>query len=637
MVVSATVFAQTPAFLSEYVGTTSPTYVRASTGWTFQSNESTSPAFFVVATNGSHTLVFNLWSPLASLVTGAAVGIDVTLGDGPTCGAGDSPPDARVRDVAFGPTGAVSRLDLSYAIACGGQTAGYIFGDVTLNETATTALQSEPRELFLPPTGVQSVNRAYPVQLTSGTARTQAVAAVRVRGADAAYFTVSGDTCSGHTVTSTSPCVVGVTYRPHAGEDTAQLVALDAAGRVLSSTPLDAALLPGTSYWTSIVPGYLMRTFQGSTTGIEVGMSGPGRPGQPTTGPSEIQVALGSNTNDELELLTDGPIVPGVYTVGRNAQMYASLGLDGRDFGPYTGVVRITAANFARTDRGLDPMFDLDLTFALTGAGAPGQTFYGAIGYNTSTQLRAPNYVRPQRLADFNADFRTDVAVFRPATGAWYIDGAPTSAYGRRGDVPVPGDYLAPDQSSKAVYRPSSGTWYIQGQPPVTYGRPGDVPVPGDYNGDGITDIAVYRPSTGQWWIHGRGPTTWGTAGDKPVSGDFDGNGRTDIAVYRPSTGQWWIQGRSPIIYGIPGDQPVGEDYNGDGATDIAVYRASTGQWWIRGRGPIHYGQPGDIPAPGDYSGTGLSDIALFRPSTGAWYIDGLPKITYGQLGDIPV
>ena len=68
--------------------------------------------------------------------------------------------------------------------------------------------------------------------------------------------------------------------------------------------------------------------------------------------------------------------------------------------------------------------------------------------------------------------------------------------WGQSGDVPVLGDYDGNGTTDIAVYRPSDGAWYVKDQPPVVQwgGQAGDVPVPGDYDGNGDTDIAVYRP-----------------------------------------------------------------------------------------------------------------------------------------------
>ena len=73
--------------------------------------------------------------------------------------------------------------------------------------------------------------------------------------------------------------------------------------------------------------------------------------------------------------------------------------------------------------------------------------------------------------------------------------------FGTNGDIPVPGDYNGDGKTDIAIFRPSTGTWYVNGQPQVNWGTSGDIPVPGDYNGDGKTDIAVFRPSTGTWYV----------------------------------------------------------------------------------------------------------------------------------------
>jgi hypothetical protein len=70
----------------------------------------------------------------------------------------------------------------------------------------------------------------------------------------------------------------------------------------------------------------------------------------------------------------------------------------------------------------------------------------------------------------------------------------------------VAGAVIEAGKTDIAVYRPSTGMWFILNSASFTgriqqWGVLGDIPVAGDYDGDGKTDIAVYRPSTGVWFI----------------------------------------------------------------------------------------------------------------------------------------
>jgi hypothetical protein len=238
---------------------------------------------------------------------------------------------------------------------------------------------------------------------------------------------------------------------------------------------------------------------------------------------------------------------------------------------------------------------------------------------------------------DFDGNGSSDVSVWRPTNGRWYIRGIGSYVWGAAGDIPANGDYDGDGTTDIAVWRPSNGRWYLRGIGGATWGTAGDIPVPGDYNGDGSTDIAVWRPSNGRWYIMGVGSYIWGTAGDIPVPGDYNKDGKTEIAVWRPSNGRWYIKGSAGSIWGASGDFPVPADYDGDGTTDIAVWRPSNGRWYIKGLAGSIWGTVGDIPVPGDYNGGGATDIAVWRPSNGRWYIKGIAGYLWGTAGDIPV
>jgi len=270
-------------------------------------------------------------------------------------------------------------------------------------------------------------------------------------------------------------------------------------------------------------------------------------------------------------------------------------------------------------------------------------------------------------VADFDADSKTDISVYRPSNGLWVVlkSGSSQEAvqqWGIAGDTQVAGDYDGDGKADYAVYRPSNGLWVVlnsgTSQPTIQqWGTSGDTAVPGDYNGDGKTDFAVYRPSNGLWIVlnSGSGTTTiqqWGVAGDIPVPGDYNGDGKTDFAVYRPSNGLWIILNSgtgTPTIqqWGTSGDIPVPGDYNGDGKTDIAVYRPSNGLWIVLNSGTgiptiQQWGANGDTAVPGDYNGDGKTDMAVYRPTNGLWII--LPSGTstpviqqWGIPDDVPV
>jgi hypothetical protein len=260
--------------------------------------------------------------------------------------------------------------------------------------------------------------------------------------------------------------------------------------------------------------------------------------------------------------------------------------------------------------------------------------------------------------ADFDGDGKTDLSVFRPSEGNWYLNrttaGFTVANWGLSSDLTTPGDFDGDGKTDVAVFRPSTGTWYALQSSTNTaailnFGSNGDVPQTGDYDGDGKADFAVFRPSTNVWYIQNSGGGTtinsFGASGDVPVRGDYNGDNKTDIAIFRPSTNQWWIAnsggGISVTTFGLAGDKLVPADYDGDNKDDIAVYRSGT--WFVlrSTNGAVDivsFGLASDVPVPGDYDGDGKDDQAIYR--NGTWWLNrstaGVTSGAFGVTTDIP-
>lgn len=298
---------------------------------------------------------------------------------------------------------------------------------------------------------------------------------------------------------------------------------------------------------------------------------------------------------------------------------------------------------------------------------APHNETWGGVTFNIDGNIAdgpvAGLAIPKNRTADFDGDLKSDISVFRPDTGVWYIQKSNGSGYiilqfGIGTDIMTPGDYDGDGKTDQAVFRPSDGTWHLLTKAGFytarAFGTSGDIPAPADFNGDGKTELAVFRPSTGVWYIansDSMGTYTiaqFGLDGDKPVVGDYDGDGKADIAVWRPSTGVWYASrssdgGLTAAAFGIATDRPTQGDYDGDGKTDFAVLR--DGVWYLlqstNGFNQFNFGLAGDLPVTGDFDGDGKDDAAVFRPSNGVWYLlqssAGFFAAQFGVNGDRPV
>lgn len=316
----------------------------------------------------------------------------------------------------------------------------------------------------------------------------------------------------------------------------------------------------------------------------------------------------------------------------------------------------------------------LDNTF---GAGGKIVTDYGRLGENAYSVILEPNgniiiggainknglrefaLIRYLNLTpsvlDFDGDGKSDVSVYRPSAGAWYLNqssaGFSAVNFGIASDILTPADYDGDGKTDVAVFR--DGNWYLlrsqAGFTAVSFGQAGDIPVPADYNGDGKAEVAVYR--SGNWYIlnlvNGEfSAVSFGASSDKPVTGDFDGDGKVDQAVFRGSEGYWYLntssQGVKAVSFGIVTDKLVAADYDGDGKTDIAVLR--DGNWYRLNSSnnqfvAVQFGISTDLAVPADYDGDGKADVAVFR--NGNWYIlqstNGFTATAFGLGSDQPL
>ncbi len=267
---------------------------------------------------------------------------------------------------------------------------------------------------------------------------------------------------------------------------------------------------------------------------------------------------------------------------------------------------------------------------------------------------------------DHDGDGQSDISVYRPSDpvlgdGVWFVLSSALNStlryqWGFAGDVPVQGNYSQAAGmgigTDLAVFRPSDGTWYIRAFSAnlsfpnlfgaFQWGLPGDTPVPCDFDGDGRDELALYRAADGNWYTrNSQGATAYdnftiqqwgGLSGDVPFPADFDNDGECDFTIYRD--GNWFVipssesNASATIPWGAAGDIPVPGQYDADNITDFAVFRPSSALWIIRRSTlagltfrVIQWGLPTDTPVSSDFTGDGKTDIAVFRPSLGLWFV----------------
>lgn len=553
---------------------------------------------------------------------------------------------------------------------------------------------------------------SIPVTNTTGATITNVMANVN-GGTNVNY----GDMTDGQTLTMDIP------YTPGAGEacggfHTVQVNVLSDAG---AQAPVDRTFRLGAPV------GGPATTFE-NTTPLDLPSGQPGT----TSGPSDpypstiavsglsgnkvIQLEL-TNLNHtwlgDLDMLLEAPdgstmvvMSDAFSSSNRTGTVVTTLTLrdDAADFMPGAGVPPPTGTFKPTQDGGTTDTFDAPAPagpFGQPGPDGPGDTFMSVFGTDGSAMngdwtlwidddaggdpgtldggwkitFESDEFacsLAPQApWGDFDGDGRTDVSVFRPSEGNWYIngstDGFSVTNWGLAGDVLVPGDYDGDGKADTAIFRPSadentpdffvlnSNGFVVSG---ASWGLPSDIPVPGDYDGDGNHDFAVWRPSDTTFYIvnSADGSNTFeqfGSAGDVPMAMDHDGDGKDNLAVFRSSDTTWYI-GRSTgtpstnfdsFPFGLATDMIVPADYDGDGKEDVAVFRPSDGFWHVLNSSDgqvvsTQFGASGDIPVPGDYDGDGSYDQAVYRGS-GDWFMNqstnGFAATNFGLASDMPI
>jgi subtilisin family serine protease len=277
----------------------------------------------------------------------------------------------------------------------------------------------------------------------------------------------------------------------------------------------------------------------------------------------------------------------------------------------------------------------------------------------------------PKRPFDFDGDGKTDISAIENVGGQmiWHnlnsSNGYTATNFGLfADDIPLSADFDFDFKADIAVWRNSNGDFYYLNSSDGTFhgvhfGAPGDNPeVTQDFDADGKSDPAVARKENGQlvWYILGSSigfrAYQFGLQNDLPLRGEYDGDNRADLAVYRPSSNTFFILkstngGVIANTFGISAtDTPVTGDFDGDGATDIAVWRSTDGVWYYLQSSngafkAFQFGAAGDLPAPGDYDGDSRTDFCVWRPASapnqGVFYINrsfsGFQAMGWGTTG----
>lgn len=261
----------------------------------------------------------------------------------------------------------------------------------------------------------------------------------------------------------------------------------------------------------------------------------------------------------------------GVWYMNRSTQGFAAMQL-----GVSTDV--LTPADFDGDDK----------TDLAVWREAPAQQAAFYILQSTTSTVRTETFGqtgdKTVAVGDWDGDGKADPAVYRDSAfgsqSYFFYRGSLNNPggnitylpWGTTGDRAVKGDFDGDGKADAAIYRPATGVWYIRQSSNSqlrtdNWGISTDKFVPADYDGDGKTDLAVFR--NGVWYIKQSSNSqavylNWGLSTDTVAPADYDGDAKTDAAVFR--SGVWYIRtsgsgSLSVVNFGLGTDKPVQAAY----------------------------------------------------------------------------
>lgn len=269
-------------------------------------------------------------------------------------------------------------------------------------------------------------------------------------------------------------------------------------------------------------------------------------------------------------------------------------------------------------------------------------------------------------IIDLGKDRRSDLVLFEPADGDWWID-------------------------TLGGHRPVGTTKLSTRYQFLTrFGQVGDLPYAADIDGDGRADLVVFRPSTGKLFARSSRkrltlemPFTNAPNSTTTMTAlDDDGDGRADVtrfvAAEIPDTPSWlrragiWtirlsstgeVQTVTDVTYPLRADVAgIGAavaDYDGDGRPDRALLyimdrggnSQRTEHWVVRftsngvAREFIRSGDRTSVvyPVSADYDGDGRAEFGTWVRETGVWRVSqqanpaAALEVQWGLPGDKPI